>query len=110
MEESDFDAMELDAVNRMFDSEMGYIYELDGQVFVNPRLRPFADDYTDIQIEAGEFDGDLHHWNDNNIPVVNACPYDEPDGIVINPDSNEYDVVVVGQKVFHINGRVKRII
>jgi len=88
--------------------ETGYIYNLDGQVVVNPRLRPFADDYTDIQIEAGEFDGDLHHWNDNNIPVVNAEKTGYKDRWFVYLD--ELYELTNGQKVEHINGEVKRIV
>ena len=92
-------------------TEPGYIYELDGQVVVNPEREPdfkkFGYSYQD-----GKYDKAYAEWKAKNIPVVNARLWRQTyqkhniDHILID----EKKPVTNGQKVEHIEGKITKIL
>ncbi len=63
------------------------------------RLHIFPDGVY-VYPENHEYAGDYEKWVDACVKVENACEYEEPEpplGIVINPDSPDYEVCIEGQ-------------
>ena len=86
-------------------TETGYLYEINGEVFVNPEEEPskflFYDD--DIHLKESEYKKALKAWQAKCIPVVNANvsyhPMEGYEEIIITKPV--YQIVDSGQKCEH---------
>ena len=85
----------------------GYTYIHEGKVVVNPKEKPREFMFTTSKFggviwDTGKYMEALDEWESKLIEVENACEYEEPEpplGIVINPDSADYEVIIEGIEV-----------
>ena len=82
-------------------TETGYLYEINGEVFVNPEEEPskflFYDD--DIHLKESEYKKALKDWQANYIPVVNVMRLTQNSFVVHDDNGSRIGLInTLGQK------------